>query len=257
MLRHAKQVAAVAGATIEYLVAGADNPPIILINGGDGPIEGWHKILDPLAATARTLAYNRCGVGQSAKADCQQTSDIIVAQLRQLLRHVRIAPPYLLVGHSLGGLHAQYFARMHPGEICGVVLLEATAPDDVALMAAQQSPLQRRLQRLLDWLFDRHSLGEAANAATSARLVQQAGPFPDVPLVVISGGITARNSWMPATAKQGRLRNQQRLSQLSPQGRHITADHSGHFPQFSEPMLVVAAIQDVIRDIRQDNPAEA
>lgn len=254
MLKHAKAIAQLPSARVEYLLAGEGSPPIVLINGGDGPIEGWYKILPRLCAASKTLAYNRAGVGRSDRSGLKQTSNVVVDHLRQLIGHLGLPPPYLLVGHSLGGLHANYFARTYPNEICGLVLLDATAPDDVQLMAAYQPALQRGVQSLVDWLFDRHLLGEARNASASARLVQAAGPFPEVPVSVITGGAPSLGRLMPKGVKDGRLINQQRLSRLSSRGCHIIAERSGHFPQFSEPALVVATILEVLNQVRGVTP---
>lgn len=204
MLKNPIITAEINGTVIEYLLSGVGGPTIVLINGGDGPIEGWYKILPAICEASTTLTYNRAGVARSSKPQGKQTSDVVIAQLRKLLAHLALAPPYLLVGHSLGGLHANFFARMHPNEICGLVLIEATAPEDVSLMQASQSRLQMRLQRLSDWLFDRAGIGEARNASISASMVQAAGRFPDVPLAVVSGGHAAMPPHMPEQAKSGR-----------------------------------------------------
>lgn len=251
MLTHAKSVARLPNASVEYLLAGAGEPPIILLNGGDGPIEGWYKVLPKLTQASSVLAYNRAGIGRTSKSDVKQTSPVVVSQLRQLLRQVDLRPPYLLVGHSLGGLHANYFARAYPDEVCGMVLLDATAPADVDLMASHRSGLQKRLQRAVDQLFDRRALGEARNASFSAECVGAAGRFPDVPLNVVSGGTPAMARRMPLAAREGRLMNQQDLSRLSERGRHVIAERSGHFPQFSEPDLVASAILDILDQARR------
>jgi pimeloyl-ACP methyl ester carboxylesterase len=248
MLTHAKQVAELSGGPVEYLLTGAGDPTVVLLNGGDGPIEGWYKILPKLAEATQVLAYNRAGIGRTGKAASPQTSPLIIAQLRWLLQHSGLQPPFLLVGHSLGGLHSNYFARAFPEEVCGLVFLEATAPADVNLMARHAGGWQRRLQGAADWLFDRNGFSESRNAAASAEAVEQAGPFPDVPLAVISG---TPGRGMPQAARAGRLENQRALSRLTSTGRHIMAQHSGHFPQFSEPELVVSAILAALREVRQ------
>jgi pimeloyl-ACP methyl ester carboxylesterase len=225
------------------------DPPIVLINGGDGPIEGWYKLLPKLTQASTVLAYNRAGIGRTSKAEVAQTSPVVVDQLRALLEHLELRPPWLLVGHSLGGLHAQYFARAFPDHVCGLVLLDATAAADVELMAGQQGRLQRLLQRSLDRLFDRHCLSEGRNAAASAELTQRMGAFPDIPLSVISGKPGRR---MGQTAREGRMANQVALSRLARKGHHVIAEGSGHFPQFSEPDLVALTILETLREARRN-----
>ena len=248
MLAHPKQIARLPDGLVEYLLAGTGGPTIVLLNGGDGPIEGWHKVLHDLIEASQLLAYNRPGIGRTSKAERDQTSPVIINQLRDLLRHLELPPPYLLVGHSLGGLHANYMARAYPDEVCGLVFLDATAPADVSLMARHAGGWQRRLQGLVDWLFDKNGVSEARNAAVSAEAVGQAGPFPPVPLAVISG-VPGRG--LPQAAREGRAKNQRALVRLSPSGRHILAQRSGHFPQFSEPDLVAGTILATLKQVRQ------
>ena len=178
MLTHPNLVARLPGGQVEYLLAGAGDPPIVLINGGDGPIEGWYKLLPKLTQASTVLAYNRAGIGRTSKADVAQTSAFVGDQLRMLLQQLQLPPPWLLVGHSLGGLHANYFTRAFPHDVCGLVLLDATAAEDVEMMERHQGGWQRGLQRALDQLFDSKAVSERRNAKASAELVAEGGSFP-------------------------------------------------------------------------------
>ncbi|GAB4209748.1 MAG: alpha/beta hydrolase [Roseiflexaceae bacterium] len=243
----AKQRAVVDGAAIEYITVGNGHPAIVLINGSGGPVEGWYKVFGPLAQQGTVLAYNRPGVGGSARPLVAQTGDVLVASLRGLLGQAGLEPPYVLVGHSFGGLIANLFARTFPAEVAGVVLLDATAPEDVAAMAAHQNAAQRLLKRTLDRLFGRDPLAESEHAAQTVAQIRQAGPFPAVPLVVVTGGKPAMSWATPAAALAARATHQRELVALSPHGRQIIAARSGHFPQFSEPELVVEAVRQIVQ----------
>jgi pimeloyl-ACP methyl ester carboxylesterase len=234
------------GKCTEYAVLGDGAPTFVLIAGSGGPIESWCGVAPALSALGTVLAYNRPGVGASDGPSAAQTVDVMTEALRALLRHAGLAPPFILVGHSLGGLIANYYARAHPAEIAGVVLVEATAPEDVATMAAHESKAQRLLKWLLDGLVRSDPLGEAQHAARSAELVEGAGTFPGIPLVVIMGGKPAM-SWMtPDAARAARARSQRRLVELSARGRQMVATASGHFPQFTQPDVVVEAVRQVV-----------
>ena len=88
--------------------------------------------------------------------------------------------------------------------------------------------------------------GEPAHAVRTVDLIAAAGQFPSVPLVVVTGGKPALQRATPARLRDGRAANQRALAALSPRGRQIIATRSGHFPQFSEPDLVVAAVREVV-----------
>ncbi|QRK05985.1 alpha/beta hydrolase [Archangium violaceum] len=245
-LSSTKQKASINGQALEYIIAGQGSPTIVLINGSGGPIEGWLRVWEPLSALGTVFAYNRPGIGGSGKPVVPQTGEVIVESLRALLLHANLSPPYLLVGHSLGGLAVNLFARTFPTEVSGVVLLEATAPEDVSVMARYQNGFQRFAQRTLDSIFGKDELGETGHVSRTVDLIQRAGPFPDVPFVVVTGGRPAMAWATPAQALAARAEHQRRLAALSPQGKQMIASRSGHFPQLTEPEVVVEAVRFVV-----------
>ncbi len=236
--------AVVDGKTLEYAVCGSGKPVIVLVNGAGGPIEGWYKIYADLEKLGTVIAYNRLGMGGSSKPTEAQTGSEIVNTLRALLGEIGKQPPYILVGHSLGGLYVNLFARQYPQEIAGVVFLDATAPDDVRLLPQEQGGLQRVAQHVLNVIFGKDIYGETQHTDETVTQIEQAGSFPNVPLIVVTGGKPARI--VPQKVRQIREANQKLLTTLSPQGRQIIAVESGHFPQFSEPNVVIQAIQAAI-----------
>jgi pimeloyl-ACP methyl ester carboxylesterase len=233
--------------SFEYAVSGVGAPSVVLINGSGGPIEGWHKLFDRLAETSTTFAYNRPGLGRSTKPTRPQTAGAMVEDLRALLLAVRVPRPWLIAGHSFGGLIANLFARLHPQEVSGVILIEATAPEDVVLLRSHETKLQRALAWLANRAMPLHHHHEAVHAAQSAAEVAAAPVFPPIPLTVITGAKPAMAWASNSSATALRAAHQQALAKLSPHGRHIHATRSGHFPQFSEPDLVLSAIRKTVR----------
>ena len=65
-----------------------------------------------------------------------ESGAVVIASLRELLRYAGLQPPYVLVGHSIGGLYANLFARLYPAEVAGVLFVEATHPRDQEMLAA-------------------------------------------------------------------------------------------------------------------------
>jgi len=244
------RIASVEGRRHEILIAGAGKPVVVLANGAGGPVEAWFRVLPALETLTTVFAWNRPGIGRSDPPAAAQTSAEVVRTLRMLLAATGLAPPYLLVGHSIGGLHMNLFARLHPGEVCGVAMLDATAPDDVALMEATASRLQRVLTAASDALHDRRRLGEVPHAAASAAQIVAASAFPAMPLRVVTGMRPALRWLMPRAQLAGRAENQRRLAAMSPHGRQIPAMRSGHFPQLSEPALVVETIRELLTNTR-------
>jgi pimeloyl-ACP methyl ester carboxylesterase len=209
-------------------------------------IDSWFKVLPEIAPFGTLIAVDRLGVGKSDRPTEPQTGEVIVAALRSLLAQAGVPPPYVLVGHSLGGLHAELFARRHPGEVGGIVLIEAASPDE-----ATDPPRQGRLARVINSVVDGidrlrgrpRGLDELDNVAETVRQIRAAPPFPDVPLVVVTGG--KRMRMVPDAAFATHQEAQRGRVALSPQGRQVIAHDSGHFPQLHEPAVVVAAIREV------------
>jgi pimeloyl-ACP methyl ester carboxylesterase len=240
----ASQTVTVNGATVEYTLSGTEPPIIVLLNGAGGPIHGWYKIYAALEQMGTVLAYNRAGIGRSEKPNVPQTGDVVVETLRGLLTTLNLEPPYVLVGHSIGGLFANLFARKHPDLVAGVVLLDATAPDDIVHLKSEKSVVQRVMEGALKLVLPKDEYGEVNHALVTASQFEQAPPFPDVPLIVLTGGKPSR--LMSKKIREIRAKNQRALAAISSRGRQMFAPRSGHFPQFSEAEVVVGSIRKVL-----------
>ena len=247
-----KRVATINGVAVEYVVAGSGTPAIVLLNGAGGPLEGWIRVLSPLEAASTVVSYNRLGIGRSSKPTEPQTGDVVVRMLHALLETLDLCPPYILVGHSLGGLFVNLFARTYPSEVAGVVYLDAAAPEDSTLVDEHGTGLQRFMQRVVDAVFGKDKFGEATCVSKTVEMIAGAGSFPAVPVVVVSAGRPARG--IPPAVRSARAQNQEGLVGLSPQGEHVVASKSGHFPQITEPALVSETISSLVALVRESTP---
>jgi pimeloyl-ACP methyl ester carboxylesterase len=234
------------GRAVEMLLGGEGHPVVVLINGSGGPLAGWQPVFAGIAAQATTLAYNRPGIGRSAPPAEPQTAATMVATLQRLLAALALAPPYVFVGHSFGGLVANLFARLHPQQVAGVVLLEATAPEDLTALKAHENALQKSLAWLMNRVAPLPPHHETRHTGRTAAELAAAPPFPPVPLRVITGARPAMAWATRPELLQARAAHQRALAGLSPHGRQVPAGKSGHFPQFSEPDLVVATVLELL-----------
>ncbi len=241
-----KRIAA-AGQVLRFSLSGQGSPTIVMLSGAGGPLESWHKLFPDIETLGTVLTYDRPGVGGSARPREAQMGTTVVLQLRALLREIDAKPPFLLVGHSFGGLHANLFARVYPDETCGVLFLEATAPDDVRNMKRYRSGLQRAIAGLLDRVSPPDPNDEISNEAETVEEILEAPGFPLIPVTVISGGKRLPRWMVSAEAQRERAHNQETLARLSPLGERVIAQGSTHFPQMSEPQLVLEELAKLIK----------
>ena len=250
----AARLAEVGGATIEYIASGTSPPTIVLVNGAGGPLDGWSRVFGPLLRYGMVVAYNRPGIGRSSRPTEPQTGALIVGTLRDLLTAIEAPPPYLLLGHSLGGLYVQLFARQLPEDVCGVVLIEAAHPDDRSI-AGLQPGWARALNAVLqigNSLRRDRGFNEIRWVDGTCRQIEHAPPFPDVPLAVVTAARPPPSRRMPEEVADIRSANQEALVALTPDSRHFHAAGSSHFPQLSEPTIIVHAVRWVIERLSRD-----
>jgi pimeloyl-ACP methyl ester carboxylesterase len=107
---------------------GQGSPTIILEAGLMSTVLSWSKIQRTLAPSYRVVSYDRAGLGWSELGPMPRTADRMVEELHALLERAAIPPPYVLVGHSFGGLTMPLFAARYPQETAGVVLVDPVAP---------------------------------------------------------------------------------------------------------------------------------
>jgi pimeloyl-ACP methyl ester carboxylesterase len=211
---------------------GASGPTVVFEAGLGNDSTTWKSVAGPIATFARVVLYDRAGLGQSLpmmKKSSAVTADEVAINLHALLAAANIRPPYILVGHSLGGLYVQMFARKYPKEVSGVVLLDSSSPD-----APNELKTRARLEPGTAAYLEEEGVSE------SNRQVMNGGPFPDVPLTVIAATDHGPffKEWEPTL-----MRLQQNLATLSPRATFIVAQGSGHDVQVDRPETVIDAVR--------------
>ena len=126
-------------------------PIIVLESGSVQQLENWNYIFDRIGQFAPVVAYDRPGIGRSELDGVPPTLDHVVETLHALLSQMKAGPPYLLVGHSYGGLLIMTFTNRYPSEVAGLVYLDASDPTmTVADLEAISPDLSRTFLSELD-----------------------------------------------------------------------------------------------------------
>jgi pimeloyl-ACP methyl ester carboxylesterase len=109
-------------------------PVIVLIHGLGSGMGTWKKLLPLLSAQHQVFAYNRPGYGNSGWSGRKRDAFNIAEELRATLDSAGLAPPYLIVGHSMGGVYAQAFASRYPEETSAMLLIDTAVPHQRAML---------------------------------------------------------------------------------------------------------------------------
>ena len=108
---------------------GDGNPTVILDSGLGDSYLSWRKVQPEIARFTRVCSYDRAGLGFSDPSSQARKSKVIAEELHALLQAASVPPPYVIVGHSLGGYNVRVYASLYGSDIVGMVLVDASHPD--------------------------------------------------------------------------------------------------------------------------------
>jgi pimeloyl-ACP methyl ester carboxylesterase len=131
----------VGGHRLHVRRTGSGGPAVIIENGSGALSTGWTEVQDRLSSMTTVVTYDRAGYAWSEAGPMRpRTASTIVHELRTALRAIAVPPPYILVGHSLGGFYVRVFTSQHPDEVIGVVLVDSAHPDQMSRFRSVLGP---------------------------------------------------------------------------------------------------------------------
>ncbi len=229
-----------------------EGPYTVLFESGFGmDLNAWRKVAPAIARSARVVTYSRAGYGKSDARPEPRTPAQSSAELDQLVQAAGLQPPFILVGHSYGGLLIRAFAARHPGQVAGMVFVDPSDEHFAAALRhldAQRAADDDRLMEQLTPPSLRPELKEVLAALNGPRPV--AGALPDVPAIVITSmrAYASPEFFMQTPAAQALWRDAHaNLISRFTGGSQVVTANSGHLVQMDEPELVIGAIGQVIR----------
>ncbi len=124
------QMVDVGGRKLHIVDHGGSGPTVVVETGSGALALGWDEIAAELTSFCRVITYDRAGYGWSdAPPNWRWTGENVASDLKALLDAADIAGPYVLVGHSLGGLYVRSFERAYPDDVAGLVLVDSSHED--------------------------------------------------------------------------------------------------------------------------------
>jgi pimeloyl-ACP methyl ester carboxylesterase len=256
------------GRTIHLECRGTGSPTVVLVSGAGMAADNWSfagsaaddadaakpsdaAVLPQLARSHRVCAYDRPGTqqmdgspGRSTEVAQPTTAPGDAADLHALLTAADITGPLVLVGHSWGGFVALTYARTHPDEVVGLVLVDPGSPN---LQAALPPAVWDQWMQTIAASIGKGDGSEVPDYPTSLASFAALGPMPDIPVVVLTAdhpfdylgvgdGDTHWSAWLDAGAALA----------ASLHATHVTRTDSGHFIQLENAPLVVQQVCAVL-----------
>jgi pimeloyl-ACP methyl ester carboxylesterase len=270
----------IGGRSLYMECRGRGSPTVILEAGFRSRADYWiDDLIQPdaprtmvfpgVAAFSRVCAYDRPGTttfidgtllpSRSDPVSMPRTALESVHDLHALLQAAMAPGPYVLVGHSYGGMFARLYASTYPSEVVGMVLVDAFSEGLEDQMTPDQWTAYEELFQPVPEALAGYEDLEFTDLDTSASQVREAtavSPLRPQPLVVLSRGQAME---MPADLPGGLTGEglehawsveQDRLAALLPDAKHVIAHESEHYIQLQQPELVIAAVREVVEAVR-------
>jgi pimeloyl-ACP methyl ester carboxylesterase len=234
-------------------VAGSGVPTVVLEAGRGALADTWEPIWADLTTLTRVVRYDRAGLDQSDPVGAPRSGADLVADLHQLLQVVARPGPYILVGHSVGGLTIRLYAHMYPHDGVGMILVDPThhnsfareravlpaeSPSDSAALREMREQLNQPPVPSGDDLIDTLLCQEQARGCES---------LGAMPLIVLTGMRRRRFADILEELIAGfyalKWELHQDFARLSEAGMLMGAEHSGHDIPTDEPVKILEAIR--------------
>jgi pimeloyl-ACP methyl ester carboxylesterase len=277
------QLVDVGGYRLHLNCVGEGSPTVILESALGAMSAHWVRVQQQVAKTTRVCAYDRAGLGWSEPGPEPRDARQISSELHTLLKDADTEGPYVLVGHSYGGLYARMYAARYPNEVAGVVLVDSSHPEQFTRSPEGRAMYEqiRRLGAVIPFLTrlgvirlfnvypahpdlppQQRAQIEAFNSSTrqvattaaefratpeTTAQVRSTGTLGDKPLAVISAGEQS-SSW---------LELQDELAALSSDSIHHVvegATHESLLYESRDAQVTGAAILEVVEVVRNDEP---
>lgn len=242
-----------------YIRKSGYRKPIVIFSSGTGlPADSWFEsgIADKIAQKATVLTYDRLYTFNS----CQNVNDFmpvtaasVAEDLHKLLALQKLPPPYVLVGHSMGGLYMLYYASRYPQEIAAILLLDATSAEGPTPLPKEAMPVLKRLGNPQNPSPDSFLYNEMIGQLPSYIQMQQTPPLPkDIPIIVLSASRhclplawTKKLMCMTLQQEKNHQRQQKEMAVLSNHSKYqlVQGNHNVFFTPAGSQTVVVAIYQ--------------
>ncbi len=237
---------------VSYVMAGKAQPAVVLQAGlGDGKAV-WGDVFAALAREHQVIAYDRPGYGASARVQGARDACSIAAEQQRVLQAAGVRPPYILVGHSLGGLYQYVFARMYPDQVAALVLVDPTHPRHWETMQREVPNSAAMLKKAGSVLFSATAQREFDDQAACLERFDLRAPLT-VPARLLTSTVSSALAPREFSAMAQALATDWVRISGAPEQQQVSG--AGHYIQNQRPQAVIDAVLSVRRAAGEKNAA--
>ena len=243
---------------------GEGTPVVVFITGAGVDLNNFNAVQSEIATLTRTLSYDRAGIGISEELNTARSVDHFAYELNEILEKENIAPPYLVVSHSLGGFTARWFAHAYPDKVVGMVLIDPAYEGFMDTIRNTRSEDQRRRMK------DMVDLGISNTRKTTRKeldmlkkdeeLMRSALLPATIPITMLTSARFSereRKKGVIAEDIAKWVKFHERLKLQAPQLKHIVTERSGTFIHQDEPALVITEIKSILAELKRKSEPES
>ena len=245
------------------LVEGQGEPTVIFLTGKGRTQTDFKKVYNKIKNTTQIFSYDRAGLGQSEAFKNERTVDTMAFELHELLVKEKIKPPYVLVGHSLGGYIMRCFVNMYPNTVAGMIFVEPAHEYEFKNGLEMRSDSDKIIFReefksylKVQGRTKTHNAEskkcfdfDSAGFSTNQRIVRDLKVPSDIPMtLLISRKVDVDNEYIDKEVEY-RIQFFENWKNINSQTKIITTTKAGHFIQIDEPSLVIEEINALIEKI--------
>ena len=256
----------------------AGQPVVVFESGLGTPMDNWDKVLSGASVLAPLITYDRPGIGESEPDNEMPTIKNVAAKLIKIFDYLGIAPPYILVGHSLGGAYVRGFAVYYPELLAGLVIIDPADFTETKLNKREPYLDIGLTTEQIDALFKKWQKEDEENKnkpANKPKSISEEGEvlanlretdfkeitnsrLPNIPIHILTGGrydtppglrIKELNDSLLFRAKmKNRVERWTDVVQSVDKGMLFYSSDAGHFVHYDDPELLISSIKIILQD---------
>lgn len=250
--------------------------PVVVFESGYGtPMDNWDKVLEGVSKLAPLVTYDRPGIGESAAVDEMPTIQNVGDRLIKILNQLELPPPYILVGHSLGGLYVRGFANYYPEVLAGLIIIdpadftethtnkrsyyEVLNWEDTKVDSLIQSFIEKRKRGKSKVPLALQREGQVLESIREKEFKEiNEVPLPNIPVHILTGGRFDKPKKYRSKAydeealfrskMKYRIQRWTDVIQSVDKGMIFYSGDAGHFVHFDDPELLISSVRIVLHD---------